>query len=282
MHAATAIAATIYSCQSICVFSRPIIFRAARIALRTARRGDRRSRPAPGQQRVVNGGSYGPFPAGFGSDGRNRGDAGEVEQDEDQEGRGRCGREIAAGAQSGRKRRVVRSFEQFDGRSAVFIRIGDVDRRRGVRTADDRSLRNRRCGRFFGVEYADGAYDDLFGRDARKKRHAGFPIESQRRENRFAPFAQASEVGVFVMRDAVRVGSVGSGKIAQQPHDDRCHEDHAAHFAQILCAFIPHVRQRGFPRRQPVGRQFHDEGRFVDRKEEAPQQPRRNHGDDDT
>ena len=135
-------------------------------------------------------------------------------------------------------------------------------------------------GRNFGVEHAQRADDDLLGRESRKQGHAGLPVESQRAEDRLAPFAEASEVGIFVVRFAPG-GLLRAGIVTQEPYDDGCHEDHAAHLLEILRAFVPHVREGRLPRRQAVGRELHDEGRLVDRELEAPHQARRHHGQHD-
>ena len=244
----------------------------------------------PRNERVVEHRAHGPFPARLGADGRHRGDAGEVEQREDQERQRRGAGESAAGEQPcGEARTARRGFSGAAGgcgrrfgslvrrfragkrpgglRSRTLRRIGPQDG--GVR------VRSSRCGgRTFGVEDAERADDDLLGGDARKERHAGPPVEPQRTEDGFAPLAQTSQVGVLVVVGLPR-RLFGAGVVAQKPDDDRGDEDHAAHLAQILGALVPHVREGRFPGRQPVGGQLHDEGRFVDGEEEAPQQPGR-------
>ena len=121
----------------------------------------------------------------------------------------------------------------------------------------------------------------FFGRKARENGDARFPVQSERSEYRFAAFAQAAEVGVFIMGRCIAVVIGTLRVVAQEPDDDRGYENHSAHLLQILGAFVPHVREGRFPRRQSVGGQFHDERRFVHRKEEPAHQPgcQNSHGD---
>ena len=78
-----------------------------------------------------------------------------------------------------------------------------------------------------------------------------------------------------------RISGVGAGVVAQEPYDHRRDQNHAAHLAQILRALVPHMPERRFPCRQAVGRQLHDERRFVHREHEPPHQPRREDGQHD-
>ena len=79
-----------------------------------------------------------------------------------------------------------------------------------------------------------------------------------------------------------RAALFAAGVIAQEPYDHRSDQDHASHLAQVLRAFVPHVGERRLPCRQAVGRQFHDEGRFVHREHEAPHQACRDDGQHDS
>ena len=91
---------------------------------------------------------------------------------------------------------------------------------------------------------------------ARENSDAGFPVQAERFEYGRTCLPDLSQVGIFIMflRRFCRGGCVRRRIITQEPDSYRSDQNQSAHLAQILRAAIPHVRQRGPHRRDPIGR----------------------------
>ena len=72
--------------------------------------------------------------------------------------------------------------------------------------------------------------------------------------------------------------SVRMREIAQDPHHDRSHENHAAHFSQVLATLLPRVAHHTLRHRAPIRRDLHHEMALFVSANEVTQQPSREQG----
>ena len=232
----------------------------------------------PGEGGGVAGCEEGPAPGGgLVLDGYDGGQTGEVEEDEEEVGVGREGREAVGG-------HLLVETCVFGGVFGEAVIVAEAV--------------------IAGVEDAHGGGYDLLGADACDEADVELPVEALRREEGFDGLAGAAEVGGFHGSPSPRsprggegllspweggrhflrgqgflppTGGVREGPVAKCPDDDGGDEDDAAHLLEVLLAFLPGVAPDGFGGGPAVGRQLHDEGGVLALDDEA----REEAGDED-